>query len=400
MKPIIEVEGLTKIFKLGSTHGSYLTLRDSIKQWFKPTNHNNENQYIKALDNISFEVKQGEKIGIIGKNGAGKSTLLKILSRITPPSSGRAVLRGRVASLLEVGTGFHGELTGRENIFLNGAILGMKRNEIKKKLDEIVAFSGVERFLDTPLKHYSSGMQVRLAFAVAANLDSEILLIDEVLAVGDAEFQKKSLGKMDEISNSGRTIFFVSHNMGAIDSLCSRAILLLNGKVIDDGTTQNVINKYFSLTKSETSLVFSNKENKPAFFSSLGLSNLKNEQKEEFFFNEKVVVNISIQINEVIENNILAIVLANNYNPRLSVFFKNISNLEQGKKNIRVAFPSNIIAPGNYFLHFYLYRPNDQIIDKIENTCHFQIFDNGFTNSQLYEREYGVFIINAEWNVE
>lgn len=400
MKPIIEVEGLTKIFKLGNTHGSYLTLRDSFKQWFKQNNQNDEKRYIKALDNVSFTVEPGEKIGIIGKNGAGKSTLLKILSRITPPTQGRAVLRGRVASLLEVGTGFHGELTGRENIFLNGAILGMKRNEIKKKLDEIVYFSGVERFLDTPLKHYSSGMQVRLAFAVAASLDSEILLVDEVLAVGDAEFQKKSLGKMDEISNSGRTIFFVSHNMGAIDSLCSRAILLQNGKVYDDDTTQNVINKYFSLTKSETSLIFSNKENKPVFFSSLGLSNNKNEQKEEFFFNEKVFVNISVQINEVIENNILAIVLANYYNPRLSVVFKNISNLKSGNYNIQASFPANIIAPGNYFLHLYLYRPNDQLFDKVENTCHFQIFDNGIPNSQFYGGEYGVFIVNAEWNIK
>jgi len=237
MKPIIEVEGLTKIFKLGSTHGSYLTLRDSIKQWFKSTNYNNEREYIKALDNISFKVQQGEKIGIIGKNGAGKSTLLKILSRITPPTSGKAILRGKVASLLEVGTGFHGELTGRENIFLNGAILGMRRHEILRKMDEIVAFSGVERFLDTPLKHYSSGMQVRLAFAVAANLDSEILLVDEVLAVGDAEFQKKSLGKMDEISNSGRTIFFVSHNMTAIKSLCNSSVVLNKGKIEYIGKT-------------------------------------------------------------------------------------------------------------------------------------------------------------------
>ena len=174
---------------------------------------------------MSFSVQRGESIGIIGKNGAGKSTLLKVLSRITPPTSGKVIARGRIASLLEVGTGFHPELTGRENIFLNGSILGMKRKEVVSKLDAIIDFSGVEKFLDTPLKHYSSGMQLRLAFAVAAFLEPEILIIDEVLAVGDAEFQRKCIGKMDEVTKSGRTILFVSHNMGAIRSLCQKAIL-------------------------------------------------------------------------------------------------------------------------------------------------------------------------------
>lgn len=399
MKPIIEVEGLTKTFKLGSTHGSYLTLRDTIKQWFKASNDNKH--YLKALNDISFKVEHGEKVGIIGKNGAGKSTLLKILSRITPPSQGKAILRGKVASLLEVGTGFHGELTGRENIFLNGAILGMKHNEIKKKLDEIVDFSGVTRFLDTPLKHYSSGMQLRLAFAVAAHLDTDILLIDEVLAVGDAEFQKKSLGKMEEISqHHGKTILFVSHNMGAIDSLCSRAILLQNGKIMDDGLTQQVINKYFSLSKFETSLVFSNKENKQAYFSSLSLSNVNNEQKDEFFFNEKIVINISIQLNTVIKNNILAVVLANNYNPRISVFFKDISHFSVGENNIQLVLPPSIIAPGNYFFHFFIYRPDDKIIDKLENMCPFQVFDNGVPHSYLFGGNYGFFIANAEWKTK
>lgn len=247
-KPIIEVQGLSKIFKLGSTHGSYLTLRDTIKHWLNPVDQNNEKHFIKALDNVSFSVQQGEKIGIIGKNGAGKSTLLKILSRITPPTSGRAILRGKVASLLEVGTGFHGELTGRENIFLNGAILGMRRHEILRKMDEIVAFSGVERFLDTPLKHYSSGMQVRLAFAVAAHLETDILLVDEVLAVGDAEFQKKSIEKMQNLSNSyGKTVIFVSHNMEAIIRLCNSAYLLKKGAIVSYGKTNEIINQYLEI---------------------------------------------------------------------------------------------------------------------------------------------------------
>jgi ABC-type polysaccharide/polyol phosphate transport system ATPase subunit len=198
-----------------------------------------------ALKNVSFEVKQGQVLGIIGRNGAGKSTLLKVLSRITEPSDGRVVLRGRVASLLEVGTGFHSELTGRENIFLNGAVLGMTRREIRKKFDEIVSFSGVEKFIDTPVKRYSSGMYVRLAFAVAAHLEPEILIVDEVLAVGDAEFQKKCLGKMDEVSRrEGRTVLLVSHNMGVVTSLCPLAIWLDHGSIRQHGDARNIIGDY------------------------------------------------------------------------------------------------------------------------------------------------------------
>jgi lipopolysaccharide transport system ATP-binding protein len=197
-----------------------------------------------ALKDVSFEVKQGEVVGIIGRNGAGKSTLLKILTRITKPTTGHARIRGRVGSLLEVGTGFHPELTGRENVFLNGAVLGMRRAEIKRKFDEIVEFSGVERFLDTPVKRYSSGMRVRLAFAVAAHLDPEILLIDEVLAVGDADFQKKCLGKMGEAAHGGRTVLFVSHNMQTLGRLCSRGILLERGAIVEDGAARDVIASY------------------------------------------------------------------------------------------------------------------------------------------------------------
>jgi lipopolysaccharide transport system ATP-binding protein len=199
-----------------------------------------------ALHDVSFQVKQGEVVGIIGRNGAGKSTLLKILSRITEPTTGRVTLRGRVASLLEVGTGFHPELTGRENIFLNGAILGMTRAEVKRKFDEIVSFAEVDQFLDTPVKRYSSGMYVRLAFAVAAHLEPEILLVDEVLAVGDAEFQRKCLGKMQDVSHSGRTVFFVSHNMSAVQHLCKRAMLLRDGRIHEDGASSAVIANYLS----------------------------------------------------------------------------------------------------------------------------------------------------------
>jgi len=212
------------------------------------------NDIIWALKNISLQLKKGEILGIIGGNGAGKSTLLKILSRITPPSTGHAKIFGRVSCLLEVGTGFHPELTGRENVYLNGTVLGMKKNEIDSKFDEIVDFSGIEKFLDTPVKRYSSGMKVMLAFSVAAHLEPEILIIDEVLAVGDAQFQKKCLGKMDEVAQEGRTLLFVSHNMGAINQLCTRAVLLENSQIKNDGKPEEVISSYLTDSASRTSI--------------------------------------------------------------------------------------------------------------------------------------------------
>ncbi len=262
MKPIIEVHNLSKKYKIGAVQPRYLSLRDSLSQTFKSVkNWANfdksdrlnpvDNTEFWALKDIDFEVNAGESIGIIGRNGAGKSTLLKILSRITPPTSGRAVLRGRLASLLEVGTGFHPELTGRENVYFNGSILGLRKVEIDRQFDEIVAFSGIEQFIDTPMKNYSSGMQLRLAFAVAAHLEPEILIIDEVLAVGDAEFQKKCLGKMDEVSRSGRTIIFVSHNMTALKELCQRGIFLKKGQIAFDGKINNAIDSYLKIQNSE-----------------------------------------------------------------------------------------------------------------------------------------------------
>ena len=217
-----------------------------------------------ALKNVDFEIKRGQVWGIIGRNGAGKSTLLKVLSRITEPSEGRVIIRGRVASLLEVGTGFHPELTGRENIYLSGAILGMKHAEIKRKFDEIVNFSGVENFLDTPVKRYSSGMYVRLAFAVAAHLEPEILIVDEVLAVGDIEFQKKCLGKMSEVAGSGRTILFVSHNLGAVASLCKSVLMLSNGRIVQTGPAQKVIEYYTSVSSMNSAITFEPRAGQPS----------------------------------------------------------------------------------------------------------------------------------------
>ncbi len=252
MKPIITVENLSKRYQLGGEQKSYSTLRESLVEtarkpltMLKKRGQTKSANSFWALRDINFEVMPGEVVGIIGRNGAGKSTLLKILSRITEPTRGRVELFGRVGSLLEVGTGFHPELTGRENIFLNGAILGMRREEIARKFDEIVDFAEVEQFLDTPVKHYSSGMYTRLAFAVAANLEPEVLVVDEVLAVGDAEFQKKCLGKMKDVSDKeGRTVLFVSHNMAAVKSICRRGILLKGGELTFDGNAVSAVDFY------------------------------------------------------------------------------------------------------------------------------------------------------------
>ncbi|MFL5789619.1 MAG: ABC transporter ATP-binding protein [Flavisolibacter sp.] len=269
---VIKIEEVGKLYRLGEIGTG--TLSHDLNRWYArimgkedpfsvvgETNDRttrSDNEYVWALKDISFEVKQGQVLGIIGRNGAGKSTLLKILSKVTTPTTGKIKLRGRIASLLEVGTGFHPELTGRENIFLNGAILGMTKTEIKSKFDEIVDFAGVERYIETPVKRYSSGMYVRLAFAVAAFLEPEILIIDEVLAVGDAEFQKKCLGRMKDVSrNDGRTVLFVSHNMGAISNLCDSALLMQYGKIIDEGNVDHVIANYNKFNfNSESEITF------------------------------------------------------------------------------------------------------------------------------------------------
>jgi lipopolysaccharide transport system ATP-binding protein len=265
MKPIIEIKGLGKRYDITHQRGGYIALRDVFANVFKhPFSFVTskakkvigleKKEAFWALKDISFDVMPGEVVGIIGRNGAGKSTLLKILTGITPPTEGEAVMRGRVSSLLEVGTGFHPELTGRENVFLNGAILGMTRKEIAQKFDAIVAFSGVEKFLDTPVKHYSSGMQVRLAFSVAAHMEPDILIVDEVLAVGDAEFQKKCIGKMEEVTKKdGRTILFVSHNMAAVQNVCKKTILLEKGSIKKIGETREVIGEYLQASSGVTS---------------------------------------------------------------------------------------------------------------------------------------------------
>ncbi len=263
----IRAEKVSKEYHIGRAQPRYRTLRDTLMEGLQAplrrlaalasndpaANRRGDGSRFYALQNVSFEIKHGEVVGIIGRNGAGKSTLLKVLSRITEPTSGRVVIRGRVGSLLEVGTGFHPELSGRENIYLNGAILGMTRKEIERKFDEIVAFAETEKFLDTPVKHYSSGMYVRLAFAVAAHLEPEILLVDEVLAVGDSAFQKKCLGKMGDVAETGRTVLFVSHNMRAVQQLCPRSLWISEGQIALDDRTERVISAYLNHSASPAS---------------------------------------------------------------------------------------------------------------------------------------------------
>jgi homopolymeric O-antigen transport system ATP-binding protein len=258
MPPAITAEGLSKQYRIGQFQPAYGTLRDSIMnnvRRLRSGHLHDPPREIWALRDVSFEAREGEVIGIIGPNGAGKSTLLKILTKITWPTAGRAEIRGRVGSLLEVGTGFHPELTGRENIYLNGAILGMKRSEITRKLDQIIEFSGVEKFMDTPVKRYSSGMFVRLAFSVAAHFEPDIMVVDEVLAVGDADFQRRSLGRMESLGESGRTVLFVSHNLHAVLQLCDRAMLLQDGQITREGSTHDVVAYYEEQTVGSGSRV-------------------------------------------------------------------------------------------------------------------------------------------------
>lgn len=315
-KTVISVEHLTKRYELGVINTG--TLSKDINRWWarlrgkpdpyqkigEPEYGNRKGDSLLALNDVSFQVQQGEALGIIGRNGAGKSTLLKILSRVTAPTSGKVKMNGRVGSLLEVGTGFHPELTGRENIYLNGAILGMSRKEVNRKFDEIVDFSGVEQFIDTPVKRYSSGMYVRLAFAVAAHLEPEILIVDEVLAVGDAEFQKKCLGKMGDVAEEGHTVLFVSHNMTAIEKLCKKCLLIQSGKIeeYDTDVHRVIIDYLFSNSEKDNSGFWINRNNKyiNPYFQPLSLS-LVDENEKRILEPIPNTSNMWVQIEAIIE---------------------------------------------------------------------------------------------------
>jgi lipopolysaccharide transport system ATP-binding protein len=355
MKPIIEVQGISKKYRINANQQQYLSLRDSITDFFK-FKGGSEKEDFWALKDVNFTVEAGESVGIIGRNGAGKSTLLKILSRITPPTKGHVILRGRIASLLEVGTGFHPELTGRENVYFNGSILGLRKAEIDRKFDEIIDFSGVEQFIDTPLKHYSSGMKLRLAFSVAAHLEPEILIIDEVLAVGDAEFQKKCLGKMDDVSKSGRTVLFVSHNLEAISTLTHKCIFLKQGAVFSYTNTLNAINTYLTdLSKSDLVYFASAKEDIPCITKVEVITSLPNNVQESgkelvilFEIYMPMVLTdmaLSFQIKDLTNRNIIHSWIFDREQPILRKKGMNIVksvfptiNLYMGKYNLSVHF--------------------------------------------------------------
>ncbi|MCX6295891.1 MAG: ABC transporter ATP-binding protein [Bacteroidetes bacterium] len=368
---IIKVESVSKSYILKhQTSESYTTLRDVIanktKNIFSSKSDilNPSREEFWALKDVSFDVNQGDRVGIIGRNGAGKSTLLKILSRIVTPTSGRITIEGRVASLLEVGTGFHPELSGRENIFLNGSILGMNKAEIKSKFDEIVTFSEVERFLDTPVKRYSSGMYVRLAFAVAAHLDPEILIVDEVLAVGDAAFQKKCLGKMKDVSSEGRTVLFVSHNMGAIKALCTKGILLENGMVKEAGDIDKVTERYFKKEDGQAGYFTPGKfdKNDKVIVEEVFISNQKNIKTESFNVGDDLVVELKFSADQDYDNPYVFVGIKSNYatvtaaNTMIDGIVS--SSLVKGENKIRVTFKDLPLLPQEYHL-FMGMRMND-----------------------------------------
>ncbi|BAZ01849.1 ABC transporter-like protein [Tolypothrix tenuis PCC 7101] len=375
---VIQVKNLSKKYIIGHQQQEHYTaLRDVIAHGTKNliksfknqnSNVNNYQEDFWALQDVSFEIKQGDRVGIIGRNGAGKSTLLKILSRITEPTKGRINIKGRVASLLEVGTGFHPELTGRENIFLNGAILGMSKVEIQRKFDEIVAFAEVEKFLDTPVKRYSSGMYVRLAFAVAAHLEPEILVVDEVLAVGDAQFQKKCLGKMEDVAeNQGRTVLFVSHNMNALSTLCQSAILIEKGQIKYQGNVFDAIEKYlvsYSVDDSkEISQYRLNKNLKDIYFKSVEMIS----GNTQVLFKETIGFEISILAEKKIENISIGGTIFNSMGNPIGAFVSNVVAVEPKKiTTIKLEIAKLNLSPGMYYMGFSIGEGNFMNTSRID----------------------------------
>ena len=414
--PVIKVEQLGKKYLIGhqqkpqnQTFGELIT--DSIKQfWRKGKEQRTDDNRVEefwAVRDLNFEIKQGDRVGIIGRNGAGKSTLLKILSRITDPSEGRIKINGRVASLLEVGTGFHPDLTGRENVFLNGAILGMSRAEIRSKFDEIVAFAEVEKFLDTPVKRYSSGMYVRLAFAVAAHLEPEILIVDEVLAVGDAQFQKKCLGKMEDVSkNEGRTVLFVSHNMGVVSQLCQSAILLKKGKLLAFDSTQKIIQSYITSDQDKDNIYVASNDmelKKPNYFTKIFSENTLGHKTSDYSFDESIILNFEFVIRQSPPNLQIGIGLNDKFQNRVFTIIKPIDffkPLGNNKYSARVKLPVKIIAPNFYSFAFAIWTKEGNIFDFIDNVCPVKVYDSG-THLAMYEGlDIGCVIVHADWENE
>lgn len=418
----IRVENLSKRYRLGTGTEQYDTLRDTIAAAAKAPfrrfmrlsgSRGSDKETLWALNDVSFEVQEGEVLGIIGRNGAGKSTLLKILSRITRPTSGRAEIFGRVGSLLEVGTGFHPELTGRENIYLNGAVLGMRKTEIDRQFDSIIDFAGIEQFLDTPVKRYSSGMFVRLAFAVAAHLDTEILLVDEVLAVGDMGFQKKCLGKMSEVTQQGRTVLFVSHNMGAIRKLCRTVLFIDSGTVAYKGDTEKGVEGYIGTFSGQVSGQALVVVNRSMFSSSKGdritgfeIVGINSQPLEYIRTGDPVVFRIHYEIDHMLRNpNIRLQILSENRIELLRLSTAVISGIHvpavMGKARAELTLQRFPFTAGNYLLDLALTAVGQGVLDHLEQVAVIKVQggDPYGTGVQLTTR-HGFFTCDHKWRVE
>jgi lipopolysaccharide transport system ATP-binding protein len=414
----IRFENISKQYRLGLV--STKTLSHDLNRWWQTSvmkkedpylkigeindrSTKSESEYVWALRDVDFEVKQGEVLGIIGKNGAGKSTLLKILSRVTAPTTGIIQAQGRIASLLEVGTGFHPELTGRENIYMNGSIMGMTHKEINRKLDEIVEFAGVERYLDTPVKRYSSGMTVRLGFSIAAHLEPEILVVDEVLAVGDAEFQKKAIGKMQDVSRGdGRTVLFVSHNMGAVRNLCNTGLVLKNGQISYMGSTDNAIKYYLETGKSDADAVYENPNARATDITKIKVVDTDGNTKNILGFDESIQLKININIEK---KYIQALAMGIRVKDQLerNIFASNIqlNTLigKEGNYTILYKIPASILVPNNYSTHVALHIPNQEFITRLESPVQFSIEETGSDFVQYPGVDNGCVIVNCDWNI-
>lgn len=419
MRTVIKVENLSKQYRLGRVGSG--SLKDDMKRWgykimrkddpFLIMGEENDrtikgsSEYVWALNNINFEIKQGDIVGIIGNNGAGKSTLLKILSRITGPTTGTVKIKGRIASLLEVGTGFHAELSGRENIFLNGAILGMNKVEITKKLDEIISFADIERYIDTPVKRYSSGMYVRLAFAVAAHLEPDIMIVDEVLAVGDTEFQKKCLGKMKEVSNiGGRTVLFVSHSMAAVQKLCNTGILLKNGKVDFVGNIENVISKYLESKDASQSVYEITKPvdtpESQGFAYRLQVEDTNGNLINEIPVGKPWQVRVKFRLVKKVNHFIIALGLTNELDINLRTTWSKEADLTEG--DYEAVFKENdlLFSTGTYHIAIGL-SSYERAIHYVENVASITISDiTDFSLDKTIVRTSGTGLLLNPMNVE
>jgi lipopolysaccharide transport system ATP-binding protein len=411
----ITVENLGKEYRIG-TRERHDTLRDALAGTFKRSNVQTFKRYNSfwALKDVSFEVRRGEVVGVIGRNGAGKSTLLKILSRITEPTTGRAVIHGRVGSLLEVGTGFHPELTGRENIYLNGAILGMRRAEIDRRFDEIVAFSEIERFLDTPVKRYSSGMYVRLAFAVAAHLDPEVLIVDEVLAVGDAAFQKKCLGKMGDVAGEGRTVIFVSHNMAAVESLCPRCMLLEEGSIVCDDSSAATIRRYslssgikpgseraghFALSSSDDA------SSSAVVIGSMKLMNERGETTSVFRTGQTLRLEIEVSGLTSYYDTECAAVFCTDAGQRVFTITSwmachNLESTRTQQETALLTVTDLPLTPGRYWIDLYVYGRSEGYIEYLSRAGWIDVIEgNVYGNGYRVQPSFGLVYAHGTWDI-